>query len=124
LSALEEKGSYDDAWFPPQNKFDWSAVDRLEIVSENQDLTGVDFWFDDIRISGEDIDPVLAVIEHAAPAIFSVYPNPVTKDSFVSFSVSDPGYVQIDVLSVTGQKVASVTNQIFQTGQYRLSLAN
>ena len=31
LSELQEKGSWDNAWFNPENKFDWSAVDRLKL---------------------------------------------------------------------------------------------
>ena len=55
LSELQEKGSWDNAWFNPENKFDWSAVDRFEIVAEQKALTGIQFFFDDIKVSGEEI---------------------------------------------------------------------
>jgi hypothetical protein len=51
LRNLVERGSWDGAWFPPQGVFDWSAVDRFEIVSEYHDFVGMQFWFDDLRVS-------------------------------------------------------------------------
>jgi len=46
-----ERGSWDDGWFNPRGAFDWSAVDRFEIVAEHHDFTGMQFWFDDIRVT-------------------------------------------------------------------------
>ncbi len=54
LKDFAERGSWDNAWFPPEGKFDWSAVDRFEIVSEYHDLAGMQFWFDALRLT----DPV------------------------------------------------------------------
>ena len=121
LSSLEEKGSYDDGWFPAENKFNWQLVDQLEIVAEAQDLTGAEFWFDDIRLSGEDIDPVLGVIKEKS-STFSVYPNPINQKSVIEFIQKENGPVEIYFLSVTGQRLATVTNQLYPPGHYRLSL--
>ena len=52
LSAFSEHGSYDNGWYNPIGAFDWSAVDRFEIVPEYGDLTGIHFYFDDIRVVG------------------------------------------------------------------------
>ncbi len=52
LSDFTEHGSWDDgSWFNPQGNFDWSAVDRFEIVAEHHDFEGIQFWFDDIQIT-------------------------------------------------------------------------
>ncbi len=52
LKDFREHGSWDNgAWLNPQGLFDWAAVDRLEIVSEHHAFTGMDFWFDDIRVA-------------------------------------------------------------------------
>ena len=52
LKSFVDRGSWDDnAWFSPQGLFDWSAVDRFEIVSEYHDFVGMQFWFDDIRVT-------------------------------------------------------------------------
>jgi endoglucanase len=51
LSSFRDRGSWDGAWFNPRGLFDWSAVDRFEIVSEHHSFAGMQFWFDDIRIT-------------------------------------------------------------------------
>ncbi|MBN1506120.1 MAG: glycoside hydrolase family 5 protein [Sedimentisphaerales bacterium] len=51
LKSFTEHGSWDGAWLNPQGLFDWAAVDRFEIVSEHHAFTGMDFWFDDIRVA-------------------------------------------------------------------------
>jgi endoglucanase len=51
LRSLVERGSWDNGWFNPQGVFNWAAVDRFEIVSEYHDFAGIQFWFDEIRIT-------------------------------------------------------------------------
>ncbi|MEN6575557.1 MAG: glycoside hydrolase family 5 protein [Phycisphaerales bacterium] len=51
LSSFKDRGSWDGAWFNPKGAFDWSAVDRFEIVSEYHDFVGMQFWFDEIRVT-------------------------------------------------------------------------
>ena len=41
----------DPLFFYPQGVFNWAAVDRFEIVSEYHDFVGMQFWFDDIRVT-------------------------------------------------------------------------
>jgi endoglucanase len=53
LNAFTEHGSWDDAWYNPQGKFDWAAIDRFEFVAEYNGLEEIQFFFDNIRI----IDP-------------------------------------------------------------------
>lgn len=50
LADFTEHGAWENDWFNPRGLFDWTAVDRLEIVSEHHDLAGVSFWFDQIRV--------------------------------------------------------------------------
>ncbi|HOV76530.1 MAG TPA: glycoside hydrolase family 5 protein [Sedimentisphaerales bacterium] len=52
LRSLKESGAWDNgAWFNPKGAFDWSAVDRFEIVAEHHSFADVQFWFDDLRIT-------------------------------------------------------------------------
>ena len=51
LRDLTERGSWDDGWFNPRGLFDWTAVDRFEIVSEYHDFVGIHFWFDALRVT-------------------------------------------------------------------------
>lgn len=51
LDNFSEHGSWDnDRWSNPVGAFDWTAVERFEIVPEYGDLKGIHFYFDNIRI--------------------------------------------------------------------------
>lgn len=41
---------YDNKWYNPEGKFDWSKVDRLQIIAEHQNLNEVSLYFDKISI--------------------------------------------------------------------------
>ena len=125
LKDLEEKGSWDNAWFNPEGKFDWTSVDRFEIVAEHQALTAVDFWFDDIRVSGEEVpyeEPTITGVDEGLNSFnFQVYPNPMKDQLAIQFSLSKSGPLSVNVFSLTGQKVVTVADGIFSTGDHRLS---
>ncbi len=53
LESFTEHGSWDNGWYNPAGKFDWTAIDRFEFVAEYNDLDGVNFYFDNIRV----VDP-------------------------------------------------------------------
>lgn len=45
LKNFSEQGSWDNnAWYNPVGDFDWTAVDRFEIVAEHSDMTGIIFF--------------------------------------------------------------------------------
>ncbi len=51
LRSFKDSGSWDNgAWFNPRGAFDWSAVDRFEIVAEHHSLAGMQFGFDEICV--------------------------------------------------------------------------
>lgn len=83
LSQFTEQGSWDNnQWFEPQGLFDWSAIDRFEIVAEHGPLDGQQIWFDNIFITELDTAMVhetgtLYLAERSATAgMLHVWPNP------------------------------------------------
>jgi len=55
LKDLTEKGSwYIDTWYGPRGEFDWSDIDRLEIVPEERELGPRHVWLDNIHITNLD----------------------------------------------------------------------
>jgi len=50
LGNFQETGAWKGKWFTALGQFDWTRIQRLEFVAEFQDLAGMDFWFDDIRV--------------------------------------------------------------------------
>jgi endoglucanase len=93
LNQLVEKGSWDNAWYEPEGKYDWTSVDRFEIVAEHHDLQGIKLWFDNLMITDQDTAQIhetgifeeptgLPWIEEPHPSII-IYPNPVHESFFL-----------------------------------------
>ncbi len=79
LKNFTEQGSWDNnTWYNPRGKFDWKAIDRLEIVSEHGNLQHVKFWFDQIQVIHPSATAVTNVVENWR---LKAYPNP-TNDLF------------------------------------------
>ncbi len=77
LKSFTEQGAWDNnTWYNPQGKFDWKAIDGLEIVSEQSALQNVKLWFDQIQITSQASTPVTDLKDYLNLKIF---PNP-TKD--------------------------------------------
>ena len=111
LSNLQEKGSWDNAWFNPENKFDWSAVDRFEIVAEQNALTGIEFFFDDIEVSGEDIPEILDAAETKNIMDVRIYPSPISTDSKIEFYLPKPEHADVTIYDSQGRVVKKLLNE-------------
>ena len=119
LKSLEEKGAYDNGWFSPEGKFDWSAIDRFEIVAEHSSLNGVEFWFDDIRVTGDDVpyeDPVTEV--ENADLSFEVYPNPMVNHVEVRYALKESGNVTLAVYSMQGNLIQIIRDRYCDQGEH------
>jgi len=46
------------------------------------------------------------------------YPNPFNPTTTISFSLANNGFVNLTVFNITGEKVASLVNREYQTGNY------
>lgn len=108
LKEMEEKGSWDNAFFNPEGKFTWSAIDRFEIVPEHQPLQDIAFSFDDIRVSGEEITIVTGVNEIADSFNLKMYPNPLSDVIKLEYSSSRAENIGITIYSILGEKVKTI----------------
>lgn len=120
LKDLEEKGSWDNAWFEPQGKFQWSAVDRLEIVAEQAAMTGIDFYFDDIELTGEEITIVLDVESSTDNISLNIYPNPFTGQSIIEYATTKSEEIFISIYDQRGQQVRMLFNGDVTPGAHSL----
>lgn len=121
LTKLEEKGSYDNAWFPPQGKFDWSSVDRFEIVPEAQPLDGIQFSFDNIKISGEDVIVISGLEDARRNSDFSIYPNPFTSQASIEYIVLDQHMLNISIYNICGEKIRTLVNEAKLPGKHTIN---
>lgn len=109
LSNFVEHGSWDDnTWHNPQGLFDWSAIDKLEIVAEQQSLSGATLWLDQIWLTNQDTAVIreerALSIETGIPApSLLVYPNPA--QNMVELIPAIPGQIEVSILDLQGKLV-------------------
>lgn len=129
LNTFSEQGSWDNnTWINPVGKFDWAAIDRLEIVSEYGPIDGKELWFDNIMITDQDTAKVietgtLGVSEEPASAKtpgLKLMPNPMKGSTTVSYLLPENGTARISIYTVSGQKVADLLNKTLPAGSYTL----
>ena len=114
LTNFTESGAwYIDTWYNPQNEFDWSDVDRFEIVPETQALGSSNLWFDQIMIT--DLDTAQARIDSSGqtvsairdkntqPFLLKVFPNPTR--GMITLSSLPLQSVSYELLTLRGEKV-------------------
>ena len=120
LAEMEEKGSWDDGWYEPEGKFQWSAIDRLEIVAEQSALVGMELFFDDIQLMGEEITIVLDVEGNAGTKSLNVYPNPLRSQTVIEFSTSVAESASICIYNQKGQLVRRLSQLQAMPGTNRV----
>ncbi len=89
LKSFSEQGAWDGEWYPPEGKFDWTAVDRLEIVAERQDFGSAQLWFDNLHLTNQDTsqifvtdaftDVITSLSAAKSRAGLKIYPNPTER---------------------------------------------
>jgi len=97
FSLMAETGAWDNAWFNPEGKFDWTSVDRLEISNEVKNLPATTVWFDNIVIT--DLDT--AQVNNAEARIIAVSATSANLASLTNSTAS---------LIVTSNTVWSVSS--------------
>ena len=119
LGDFSEQGSYDNGiWYTPEGKFDWHAVDRLEIVAETRSLAGMQAWFDNLQIDY----PVISGIRpaNAEPGSITLFPNPFTGNLNVRFSMTNPTTVDFSLTNIDGRIVSEAKQTLMPGGNYIL----
>lgn len=127
LSGFIEQGSWDnDNWFNPEGKFDWKAVDRLEIVAEHDALTGKEFWFDNIHITNQDTalvrenSIISSIIPLSAGGLNGVelFPNPMNDYVSIKFVSEKSTDVLLEIYNFSGKKIISFPQKALSAGNH------
>jgi endoglucanase len=129
LTRFTEHGSWDNnTWYTPTGKFDWSAIDRLEIVSEYGSLDGKEIWFDNIMIIDQDTATVVEAgtlgikpksVSGNSPGL-TLMPNPMKGSTTVSCYLPKSGPTRISVYSISGQKIKDIINKTLPEGAFTI----
>lgn len=121
LKNFIDAGSWDGSWFNASNSFDWKAVDRFQIVSENMALAGMKFWFDELRINGTPITSNEVKMD-ASPFRATVFPNPVTENSTLQYDLPEAGLVNVTLYQLSGQKLVKFVDKQQDQGRHQVRL--
>ena len=136
LQNFTERGAWEGEWFEPQGKFDWQAVDRMEIVLEYGPLGAGEVWFDQIQISNLDtlqvndssvVGDLPTSIDQNLQKLIHIFPNPTRDHLTLKSSSGAPLFVQLsDQLGrVILSRQFSTTTQLdlssLTSGMYYLS---
>ncbi len=122
FSKFVEHGAWDNSvWYEPIGQFDWSRIDKFEIVAEHQNLTGIKFWFDDIKLESSSLNN--------KPNIFNLeqnYPNPFNSGTVIKYSV--PGLttpkaqnVVLQIFSILGERIQTLVDTTKEPGNYTVN---
>jgi len=122
LNEFTEQGAWDNnQWYEPEGKFDWTKVERFEIVAEHHDLKGIDFYFDNIRV----VNPKLQGVrrEKFAPSQFCLlqnYPNPFNPVTTIRFYLVKSGDAVLKIFNTRGQKMYEIKEKGLTPGLHSL----
>lgn len=130
FNNFTEHGAWDNGnWYNPEGKFDWSAVDRFEIVAEYSGMTGKEVWLDNIIITNLDTAQVLETgtldIAEITPAPvqsgLAVIPNPMKTETGIHFCLAEKSNIRISILDIHGRMIINLLNQQMPEGVHRIT---
>ncbi|MBK7106680.1 MAG: cellulase family glycosylhydrolase [Ignavibacteriae bacterium] len=125
FSNFVEHGSWDNnQWYNPIGAFDWSQVDNFDIVAEDANLLGKEFWFDNIYIS----DNPVGIKENKIYSEFSLsqnYPNPFNPITTIKYSIpknvkNEIPNVHLIIYDILGSEVKTLVNEKQIPGNYEI----
>lgn len=100
LYNFKEQGAWDEnKWHNPEGKFDWTSIDRFEIVAEANDLqTGI-LYFDEVRLKPSSPSFTTSFLN---PTSFNFFPNPASDVVKVYVESNDLplSYKILDIIGV------------------------
>jgi endoglucanase len=125
LSLFTERGSWDNnTWYNPEGKFDWKAVDKLEISTEYSLTAGKQFWLDNIHITNRDTATVresnplgIEEIRRNIEKVIVAAPNPMRNYTVISYELEKESAVRINIFSMTGNKIVCLVDEIQTPGE-------
>lgn len=113
---------------------DWSWSNSGEITISNppdtlfiglrKKSTGerhLQFYIDNFKVEGT---PTNTEERNLSINDFKIYPNPITKESIISFTNSTSGKVNISILDLQGRKICTVLNKNMPQGNHSIPLGS
>ena len=121
LKDFREQGSWDNAWYNPEGKFDWSKIDRFEIDSEYGNMGSAEFWFDNISIVNN--KSLFAQNSNSKEMTFELqqnYPNPFNPATTIEYKIAEKSFITIKVYDLLGREAADLVSGEKNPGSYNV----
>ncbi len=121
LSSYTEHGAWDNGWYEPLGLFDWTDVDRFEIVAEHTAFSDIELWFDEIKITSS--SPSLTVTEVNIPQrtiLCQNYPNPFNPSTTIAYELSRRSFVILRIFDLLGREIEILVYEEQQAGIYNV----
>ncbi len=116
LKSFVDIGSWDNnAWFNSQKKFDWKAVDKFQIVAEQMDLIGKEFWFDEIMIV-RGSSPLTGNKGIEIQSEVTIFPNPASTCFHIGFTLSNQENIKVELHDLNGRLIEILINENLPAG--------
>ncbi|OIP83717.1 MAG: hypothetical protein AUK44_04460 [Porphyromonadaceae bacterium CG2_30_38_12] len=100
--------------------FDWTNVLDLEIVNEYGDFKNKTVWIDNVSVVSPNSTAIPAIVKNKLK--FKIYPNPLNKNAQIDYEIDNIEQVNINIYTVSGQKIMEVVNEKQNKGKYSISL--
>jgi endoglucanase len=118
LKNFTEQGAWDNnTWYNPIGAFDWKAIDKFEINSDQGSLAGKSFWFDNIMITNTTTTSIDKKTASNGLSL-DVFPNPVKESTTISYNLDHVSLVEVSIYTLAGQKLKTLVSGAQVNGSY------
>lgn len=122
LDEMVETGSWDGTWLDPIGKFDWTDIDRLEIVAEHGNFGDAVLAFDTIQLDWLHVDSIDG--ENDILTSFRLnqnYPNPFNPSTTIQFMLPESAITNLILYDVNGRVVETLVAGIMEAGSHSIT---
>lgn len=114
-----------------------NSIEIRMLLNETDNGDGNDFALDDFFLGIPDCDSIPTIVA-PAPSLnnqklslepttneitgFKVYPNPFSDQTTIEYQLTEPGFVNLQIIDITGKKVKQLVHLKQHTGTYQVLL--
>jgi endoglucanase len=122
LTSFSETGSWDNGvWYNPMGLFEWSKIDRFEIVNEHDQITNINLSFDEIKIYDPSVTNVEEIDLPNSYTLLQNYPNPFNPATTIEYSINSSlveNSVSLKIYDILGNEIETLVNEKQVPGNY------
>ena len=94
------------------------SLDRVVLFFDQGMVNWDTYYIDDIGLSAAPVSTNELDVNYG----LSVYPNPLTNNSVISFSIDQPSFVKVELIDIQGKIVSTLVNKNLDSDNYSIKL--